>query len=61
MNAKLTAKNDKFLAEKKAALEREKDMFNPERAEGEASLAARPKEEIEAELAALGAEEEEIK
>ena len=36
-------------------------MFTPERAEGEASLAARPKEEIEAELAALGAEEEEIK
>ena len=61
VNAKLTAKNDKFLADKKAALEREKQMFAPENAEGEASVAARPKEEIEAEIAALAAEEEEAK
>ena len=32
VNAKLTAKNDKFIADKKAALEREKEMFTPENA-----------------------------
>ena len=56
VNAKLTAKNEKFIADKKAALEREKDMFKPENAEGEQVQAARPKEEVEAELALLAAE-----
>ena len=34
-------------------------MFKPENAEGEQVVAARPKEEVEAELALLAAEEEE--
>ena len=32
VNSKLTAKNEKFIADKKAALEREKEMFTPENA-----------------------------
>ncbi len=57
MNAKLTAKNEKFLADRKAALEREKQAVEP--VEGEEVKAARPQEEIDAELAELNAEEDE--
>ena len=59
VNAQLMAKNEKFRADKKAALEREKLQFAPE-SDAPVAAPAKTEEEIAAELAALDADEEEM-